>query len=181
MFKAITFLVLFIFTQCTYADEITIEKKLVIDEMLEITGALKVGEMIGTAIVSQMIAAMSQQQMDLDPKFIEIIQDEVGKVMHEEFIANGFVHEMSYTIYHKYFTLVELKEMVAFYKTPTGRKMALVLPQVAQEGLLAGQQHGQSLGPIIQQRLLARFEKEQAKEDEAQKEPNAEPKGDGGI
>ena len=152
--------ILLISSISSFAEELTEEKKQVIDEMLEITGALKVGEMMGTATANQMITALSQQQKEVDPKMVAIIQDEVGKIMHEEFIANGFIHKISYEIYHKYFTTMELKEMVAFYKTPTGAKMAALLPQVTQEAMLAGQKHGQTLGPKIQQRLTARLEKE---------------------
>ncbi len=160
MNKIISILILLVFAQFAFAEDLTVEKKRVIDEMLEITGALEVGERMGTAVASQMISAMSQREKDLDPKIVAIVQDEVGNIMHDEFIANGFLNEMSYTIYHKHFTLVELKEMVAFYKTPTGSKMATLLPQITQEGMIAGQKHGQSLGPIIQKRLVARFEKE---------------------
>lgn len=160
MIKVLSIIVLLTFAQSSFSEDISEEKKRVIDKMLEITGALKVGEMMGTAVANQMITAMSQQQKELNPKVVEIVRDEVGKIMHEEFIANRFINKMSYTIYHKYFTTAELKEMVAFYKTPTGSKMATLLPQVTQEGMLAGQQHGQSLGPVIQKRLMARFKKE---------------------
>ncbi len=160
MNKVLLVLLLSIVSHLSFAEELTKDKKRVIDEMLQITGALEVGEMMGTAVANQMIDAMSQGQKDLDPKIITIVQDEVGKIMHDQFIANGFISEMSYTIYHKHFTLNELKEIVEFYKTPTGGKMAILLPQITQEGMLAGQMHGQSLGPIIQKRLMARFEKE---------------------
>lgn len=160
MIKVLSIIALLTFTQLSFSQEITAEKKHVIDEMLEITGALEVGEMMGTAVANQMITAMSQQQGNIDSKVVAILKDEVGKIMHDEYIANGFINEMSYTIYDKHFTTTELKEMVAFYKTPTGSKMATLLPQVTQEAMVAGQQHGQSLGPIIQKRLMARFEKE---------------------
>ena len=160
MIRALSIIVLFVFAQFSFSEEISEEKKRVIDKMLKITGALKIGELMGTAIANQMITAMSQQHKDLDPKAVEIVRDEVGKIMHDQFIASRFVNEISYTIYHKYFTTAELKEMVAFYKTPTGSKMAALLPQVTQEGMLAGQQHGQSLGPIIQKRIMERFEEE---------------------
>ena len=160
MYKTILFLILALNSQLLLCEEITEEKKQVIDEMLEITGALKTGEMMGNAMANEMIAALSRQQQDLDPGIVEVLKDEVAQIMHDEFIANRFVNEMSYPIYHKYFTTAELKEMVAFYRTPTGSKMANLLPQLAQEGMLAGQQHGQSLVPVIQKRLSARFEKE---------------------
>lgn len=152
--------ILLVMSPLALSEELTDKKKQIIDEMLEITGALKMGEMMGTAVANQMIAAMAQQQKDIDPKIVSIVQDEMSKIMHDEFIANGFISEMSYKIYHKYFSTSELEEILAFYKTPTGNKMATLMPQVAQEGMLAGQQHGQSLGPVIQARLKARLEKE---------------------
>ena len=142
------------------AEEITDEKKRVIDEMLEITGALEIGEMMGNAVADQMISALAQQGQNMDQRVVAIVKDEVSKIMHDEFIANGFIHNMSYRIYHKYFTTDELKQVVMFYKTPAGSKMAMYLPQVTQEAMIAGQQHGASLGPIIEYRLMARFRRE---------------------
>ena len=160
MKKLLLIMTLTLCSQFGMAEALTDEKKKVIDELLEITGALKVGEMMGTAVVNQMISAMAQQNANMDQRIVEIVQGEVGQVMHEEFIASGFVHNMSYSIYHKYFSTTELKEMVAFYKTPIGMKVSETLPLVTQESMLAGQKHAQSLGPVIQQRLLARFKKE---------------------
>ena len=142
------------------AEELTAAKKAVIDELLEITGALKVSEMMGNAIAGEMINAMAAQNKQISPKIVDIIKDEMGKLMHEQFIENRFIHETSYTVYHKYFSLGELQEMVDFYKTPTGSKVAKLLPQVTQESMAIGQKHGMSLGPLIQQRLQARFKAE---------------------
>ena len=50
--------------------------------------------------------------------------------------------------------------MIELNNTEFGKKMIRVLPAVAQEGMLAGQQLGQSLGPKIQERLMARFKEE---------------------
>ena len=160
MKKRLALLFLIVMSHQSFAEELTGEKKRVIDEMLEITGALEIGKQMGTAVANQMLAVMAQQNEELSPQIVAIIQDEIGKIMHDEFVANGFVNEMSYTIYHKHFSLNELKEMVAFYKTPTGSKMASLLPQITHEGMMAGQKHGESLGPKIQKRLMARFEQE---------------------
>jgi hypothetical protein len=155
------FIIFILFTSVQVnAEELTDKKKQVIDELLEITGAAKIGEMMGTAVANNMITALSKQNGNLDPKIVNIIKDETGKIMHDEFIANHWLNETSYKIYHKYLTLNELREMLEFYKSPVGSKVLAVLPQITQEGMLAGQAHGQSLGPVIQKRLKARFELE---------------------
>ena len=160
MLKILPFLTLIIFSQLSYSAEISSEKRRVIDEMLEITGALEIADMMATAVTDQMIAALAQQKKDLDPRAIPVLQDEVRKFMYDEFIASGFMAQMSYEIYDKYFTIEDLRTMLDFYKTPVGIKVVTTLPQVTQEAMIAGQQHGVSLGPAIQSRLKARFEEE---------------------
>ena len=160
MIKILSILSLLLFSPLCSAEVFTKEKKQAIDELVAITGALEVSEMLGKAVANQVIAAMMQQNQSVDKQTIAIIQDEIGSVMYDEFIANGFLINMLYELYHKHFSTLELQEIVAFYKTDTGKKMANLLPELTQEGMQAGQLHGQSLGPTIERRLRARFEKE---------------------
>lgn len=58
-------------------------------------------------------------------------------------------------VYARYFTASELDDMIAFYETPTGRKLAEVEPQLAKECMRIGESWGRdaaeramtSLGP----------------------------------
>lgn len=61
---------------------------------------------------------------------------------------------------HKYFTHVEIKGLLAFYQTPLGKKAGSLAPVMGQEGLVIGQRWGESLGPIVAQRIKARFKQE---------------------
>ena len=140
-----------------HADELNAEKKAVIDEMLQVTGALKMGEAMGAAIGGQMISALAQQQGEVDPKIVAVTQDEINQIMHDEFIANGLVNQISYDIYHRHFTTAELREIVAFYKSPTGAKAARLAPEMMRESMMAGQKHVQTLDGVIRERLAARF------------------------
>lgn len=142
------------------AEELSETKKSLIDELLVITGAIKLGEMMGNAVAGQMIAQLSQSEGGLDPKVEQIIREEVDGIMREQYVENRFINEMSYGIYHKYLTTEEIGQLVAFYKTPIGVKIVSVLPQITQEGMAAGQRHGRSLAPLIKERLEARFEAE---------------------
>jgi hypothetical protein len=56
--------------------------------------------------------------------------------------------EIMYALYDKYFTENELRDIVAFYKTPTGRKTIEVLPQLFAESM---QRTSAALLPTIQQ------------------------------
>ena len=48
-------------------------------------------------------------------------------------------------IYQKYFTLDELREIVAFYDSPVGRKLAAATPAMTREGMEKGQQLGMEI------------------------------------
>ena len=160
LIKGIFISLLLLITHSVYAEELSDEKKALIDELIVITGAVNIGEMMGNAAANQMIAALAQQKGEIPPHIVEIVKDETAKIMHDEFVANRWIYTMSYDLYHKYFTTEEIQELVNFYKTPTGAKVVKVLPQLTQESMIAGQKHGQSLAPVIQKRFKERFAKE---------------------
>jgi len=45
------------------------------------------------------------------------------------------VEEMSYELYSKYFTEAEMRDLVAFYKSPTGKKSIVVTPKMFAESM----------------------------------------------
>jgi hypothetical protein len=141
-------------------EDLTDEKKVLIDELLALTGATDLGKMFSEAYVQQMTYALKQNRPDIDPKVFDILEEEVNLVIDEEVGDANIINELSYPIYHKYLTRNDIKDLVAFYKTPIGRKTIEVMPSISQEAVLAGQQWGRSLGPVIQQRILDRFQKE---------------------
>ena len=60
----------------------------------------------------------------------------------------------------KYFTHDDIKGLLSFYQTELGKKTIKVLPQIVQHSWKAGQLWGQSLAPLIQERLKKRFKEE---------------------
>jgi uncharacterized protein len=53
-------------------------------------------------------------------------------------------------IYASNFTEAELRDLIAFYKTPTGQKFLQKTPFVAQQTMIAGQKFGQSAAADLQ-------------------------------
>jgi hypothetical protein len=155
MTKTLLLLILLTLSQLSFAEEISAEKKLVIDEFLQVSGELDI-EQTARAMTESFIGVLAENQ-SLDPRMAPIAAEEIGAIMREEFVDSGFINRLGYQTYGKYFSLSELKDLVAFYKTPTGRKMAARLPRITAEKFTAGDQHALSLGPIIEKRLMARF------------------------
>lgn len=67
--------------------------------------------------------------------------------------------ELMAMIYARNFTASELKDLTAFYRTPTGQKLVDKQPIVAQEGMMAGQKFAQSAAGDMQQRMIEELRK----------------------
>jgi hypothetical protein len=62
-------------------------------------------------------------------------------------------------LYARTFTAEELREVVAFYRGPTGQKFVQRLPLVTQESMLIGQRFAQSIGTEIRDRMVEELRK----------------------
>ncbi len=148
------------FTLASGAEELTAEKKAALKELMEITGAARMSQMFNNAFVEQMSAALVRARPDIDPRAFEILREEIQAVVREELEEKQSLQERIYPIYHKYLTLEETRALIRFYKTPLGRKTIEVMPKMTREAMEVGQRWGRELAPRIQQRVMARFERE---------------------
>ena len=62
-------------------------------------------------------------------------------------------------IYAAKFSAAELREVINFYKGPTGQKFVAQLPSIMQESMTIGQQFGQQLAGELQQRMIEELRK----------------------
>ncbi len=150
-------LILFILLPLVGVGEETDEHyRQLVDEMLEVTGALKIGEQMSVFMVSEMTRALKEVDEDLPDRVYEVIESEVSLLIREEFESGSF-NELMYPIYRKYLDASDLEAIIKFYRTKEGRKIVSVLPQLSQEGMIAGQSWGESLGPKIVERVRIRL------------------------
>jgi len=62
-------------------------------------------------------------------------------------------------LYARNFSIEELREVVAFYRGPTGQKFVQKLPLITQESMVIGQRFGQSIGAEIRGRIVEELRK----------------------
>ena len=127
--------------------------------LIEETGALEIGTQFAEAVVIQMSQNLRQAQRDIDPRAFDIIRDEVLTTITEQ-MESGSFEELIVPIYAKYFSLEEVLELLAFYRTELGRKTIAVMPTLTQESMEAGQAWGMALGPTIGRRVSASLRRE---------------------
>ena len=65
----------------------------------------------------------------------------------------GEMGELIAGIYAQNFTVAELREVIAFYRGPTGQKLLEKTPAIAQQSMAMGQKFGESLMNDLQGRM----------------------------
>jgi uncharacterized protein len=133
------------------------EKRAAIEKLLELTGALKLGQQMSSMIVTQMTSALRAARPDVPAKALDVLPEVVNEVIAENV---GSFKEVIVHIYDEHFSLEEVRGLNEFYASELGRKVVTELPAVLQESMTAGQQWGHSIAPQIVQRARARLKKE---------------------
>ncbi len=122
------------------AETPTAAEKAQILELLEVTGIKQLmGEMSG-----MMLSQLQTMAADVpDSKWDEL----------KPRIAPSNLIDMSIPVYARHFTSAEVKELVAFYRTPLGQKTINAMPAAIKESMTVSQQWGRETGNSIIEEL----------------------------
>lgn len=120
----------------------TEEYKETLHKMLTVSGGFAAAD----AMVPQTID-MLRQNSDIPEDFLK----ELSTAMTKKFINR--MTEILAPIYQKHLTLKDLKDIIAFYDSPVGRKLATTTPLISQESMQVGQQLGMEIVTDIQKAL----------------------------
>jgi uncharacterized protein len=149
-----------VFATCVFSqNQINPAKKARIENLLEVTGSLKIGATFGKAIVKQMYEAYQKTGTSLPDSVVIIMEKEINGIMDDEMkIKSGLVDQLC-SVYDKYYTDKNLDDLLQFYNSETGRKVIATLPNVMQESMEIGQQWGAQKGAEVAQKLLEKLQK----------------------
>lgn len=118
-----------------------------IRRLMVLTGTAGVMErMIGPLMESQE-GAMKKMRPDIPEEFWV----ELNKQLKQEFHVQELV-DLLIPIYEKYYTHDDVRQLIAFYESPIGKKSIAVLPQIQAESMAAGREWGRALGERIGRR-----------------------------
>lgn len=145
--------------QVAVADELTSAKKDDIKRLMEVTGAANIANQFASAI-SQQLFQMLKATTEIPDRALVVMESEIMALFSEKISVPGGLMDQVIAIYDKHFTHQDIRDLLSFYQTPIGKKAILVLPQVANEGMLAGQRWGQSLGPELDKRIIPALKRE---------------------
>jgi hypothetical protein len=68
----------------------------------------------------------------------------------------GALEQLLIPIYDRNYTLQDLKDMLAFYQSPLGKRMLQTQPRVTQESIAAGAEWGRRIGEEVGREVLSK-------------------------
>jgi len=124
-------------------------------ELIETMHAVDYFKSIVPAMMQALKPAIVQNRPQVERDF-----DAIAPLLLDGFNArmNELIEQIA-VLYARNFTADELREVVAFYRRPTGQKFVQKLPAITQEGLVLGQRFGQSIGNEIRARMIEELRK----------------------
>lgn len=124
----------------------------------DLMGAMKISDNFD-AVVPTVFQALKPALTGGNPKAAKDFDDAMPMIAQEMSTSkSGLVDDIS-TIYAKAFDKSELRQMVAFYRTATGEKLARLTPVMAQQIMAAGQSFGQQVAGRLTERMREELRK----------------------
>lgn len=100
--------------------------------------------------IVQMFKTYKQQAKSVDAAVWDKLEKEFLKTSMDDLI------EMLVPVYQKHLTIADLQGLIAFYKTPVGKKYAVSTPLITGESMQVGAEWGQK----VAQKLMKTLEEE---------------------
>ena len=75
------------------------------------------------------------------------------RLLAEAKARRGELEDLMVIIYERHFTTDELRQLLAFYQTPIGRKLLASQPSISQESMRAGEEWGGRVGNVVAEQL----------------------------
>lgn len=137
------------------ADELSDQKRADIRTLLKAAGGVaSANEMVGP-VTEQMVQAVKSARPDLQQDVLDNIRKVVTDTIRGAIESQGGLLDQLVPVYHAHLSQAEVKELIAFYTSPIGRKFADEQPKISREAYEVGMQWGKSLGPLVRQRVEA--------------------------
>jgi hypothetical protein len=111
-----------------------------IRKLLELSGS---GQ-IGMQVARQMVESFRTSMPSVPAAFWD---DFLKEARGEDLI------DLVVPVYDRHLSHDDIKQLIVFYESPTGRKFVSVLPDITRDSMAAGQKWGEQLGQSVMKRL----------------------------
>jgi uncharacterized protein len=120
-----------------------------IRKLLELMGSQVLSEQMVAAASDNYTTVLRAARPDLPARAFEIANEVTKAAYAKATQANGALTARIVALYAQHFTHDDVRALIAFYETETGRKLVTVLPSLAQDAIRSGQEWALEVAPEI--------------------------------
>lgn len=128
--------------------------------LMDVTGALKMARQMASMTANEMLKATQAANPQIPARAGAIITEITNAEFDQAFAPGGEMALGIAAVYARHFTVGELREMIAFYESPIGRKVTESLPAVGQESMQVGMGWAMKRMPEVQRKIQERLKAE---------------------
>jgi hypothetical protein len=122
------------------------------EKLMELVGTRQILRDIFDQDIDAQIAAMRHARPDVPEQFWQDFTVEFKRQASPDELMKAIL-----PIYDKHFTHQEIRQLIAFYQSPLGRKISTTLPEIQRESIEAGRNWGEQLGDRMHAELKQRL------------------------
>lgn len=137
------------------ADELTAQKSADIKALFQVSGGVAAGKQIMAYMAHEIMEGLRRASPSIDGKAFEVVEQELIAFVTEKYAAPGGALDRLVPVYAETFTHSEIKELLAFYNTPVGKKSVRCMSGLFLKGQRIGEAYAHELGPEIRKMLDA--------------------------
>ena len=122
------------------------------EKLMELVGTRGILRDIFDQDIDAQISAMRHARPDVPEQFWQDFTVEFKRQASPDELMKAIL-----PIYDKHFTQQEIRQLIAFYESPLGRKISTTLPEIQRESVEAGRAWGEQLGDRMHKELQQRL------------------------
>lgn len=145
-----------------------------LEGLLEANGSMAAVPAMMDQTVTSILNVIRSAQPDIPDRVMAAAKEVIVTDFTTGINGPGGLKERLVAIYAAHFTRQDVSQLLAFYTSAIGKKIASVTPAISQEAFTAGQAWGESLSPKIQADLEARLRAEGVATDKLSRAFNGE-------
>lgn len=122
------------------------------EKLMELVGTRRILRDIFDQDIDAQMTAMRRARPDVPDQFWQDFEVEFKRQASPDELMKVIL-----PIYDRHFTHQEIRQLIAFYESPLGRKISVTLPEIQSESIAAGRAWGEQLGDRMNAELKQRL------------------------
>lgn len=142
------------------ADELTDAKRADIETLMRQSGSEGMAVALGANMAKQITGAVKAARPDVPKRALDVVEAELVRLLTEKMGGPGGMLARMVPVYAEAFSHEEIRQLLAFYQSPVGRKAVGLTPRLMAQGQRIGQEMARELQPDLRTRLTEALRRE---------------------